>query len=119
MEVLDGDDERLSYNGVKAEREIELTDKSAINIAKELLSEIPSQVCDYLYQHHVSPELVRSHTPYMSSDSTIPPQAIPVGMNSSLPQAIPVAMNNSLPQAVPVGMNNSLPQAIPTQPQTY
>lgn len=64
---MDGDDKRLEYNGKVASRDIvqfvamnDMENLSPEEIAKELLEEIPGQVTDYMEQHNVTLQKVRT-----------------------------------------------------------
>lgn len=66
-QILDGDDKRLEYNGKVASRDIvqfvamnDMENLSPEEIAKELLEEIPGQVTDYMEQHNVTLQKVRT-----------------------------------------------------------
>ncbi len=63
--MLDGDDERLSYNGKIASRDIvqfvptrEMINRSLEEMAKSLLEEIPGQVTDYMHTEGITPEMI-------------------------------------------------------------
>ena len=65
MEVLDGNDKRLSYGGKVASRDIvkfvalnAIKDRTPQEIAKTLLEEIPRQVVDYMKANGITPELI-------------------------------------------------------------
>ncbi|XP_061178881.1 copine-8-like [Saccostrea echinata] len=69
MNILDGDDVRLSYNGVYAERDIvqfvpfnDFLNRgnmvlSQAALAKEVLAEIPDQFMSYMKKHNVKPRI--------------------------------------------------------------
>ncbi|KAK8793968.1 hypothetical protein WA171_003096 [Blastocystis sp. BT1] len=70
MEILDGDDERLSYNGKIASRDIvqfvptrEMINRSLEEMAKSLLEEIPGQVTDYMHTEGITPEMIAQMRP--------------------------------------------------------
>jgi hypothetical protein len=78
MNVLDGDDVRVSYNGERAVRDIvqfvpirDFFKKgtgqvlSQARLAQEVLHEIPDQVSEYMKQHHILP---MSEGAYYSAD---------------------------------------------------
>ena len=65
IQILDGDDERLSYNGKIASRDIvqfvptrEMINRSLEEMAKSLLEEIPGQVTDYMHTEGITPEMI-------------------------------------------------------------
>ena len=65
IQILDGDDERLSYNGKIASRAIvqfvptrEMINRSLEEMAKSLLEEIPGQVTDYMHTEGITPEMI-------------------------------------------------------------
>ena len=65
IQILDGDDERLSYNGKIASRDIvqfvptrETINRSLEEMAKSLLEEIPGQVTDYMHTEGITPEMI-------------------------------------------------------------
>ncbi|CBK23869.2 uncharacterized protein [Blastocystis hominis] len=65
MDVLDGNDKRLSYGGKVASRDIvkfvalnAIKDRTPQEIAKTLLEEIPRQVVDYMKANGITPELI-------------------------------------------------------------
>ena len=65
IQILDGDDERLSYNGKIASRDIvqfvptrEMINRSLEEMAKSLLEEIPGQVTDYMHTEGIAPEMI-------------------------------------------------------------
>ena len=67
MVFLDGNDERLSYEGKEASRDIvkfvslnAIKDRTPQEIAKTLLEEIPRQVVDYMKVQRITPELIAS-----------------------------------------------------------
>lgn len=67
MVFLDGNDERLSYEGKEASRDIvkfvslnAIKDRTPQEIAKTLLEEIPRQVVDYMKAQRITPELIAS-----------------------------------------------------------
>ncbi|XP_062612152.1 copine-8-like [Saccostrea cucullata] len=75
MNILDGDDVRLSYNGVYAERDIvqfvpfndflnrgNMTLSQAA-LAKEVLAEIPDQFLSYMKKHNVKPRISATAPP--------------------------------------------------------
>eukprot|EP00105_Crassostrea_gigas_P018814 XP_011437035.1 PREDICTED: copine-8 isoform X1 [Crassostrea gigas] len=75
MDILDGDDVRLSYNGVYAERDIvqfvpynDFLSRgdmalSQAALAKEVLAEIPDQFLSYMKQHNIKPKLSATAPP--------------------------------------------------------
>lgn len=75
MDILDGDDVRLSYNGVHAERDIvqfvpfnDFLSRgdmalSQAALAKEVLAEIPDQFLSYMKQHNIKPKLSATAPP--------------------------------------------------------
>lgn len=79
MDVLDGDDTRLSYNGIYAERDIvqfvPFRDFAAAHpqlLATETLAEIPDQFLSYMTKHGISPN---PHLP--PPDTQIPSEPPP------------------------------------------
>lgn len=84
MRTLDGDEIRLEYDGVKAERDIvqfvaARSMKDERQIAKELLAEIPRQLCEYMKSKGLEPNSVRiksvkhseNHIPYPIGESKL------------------------------------------------
>lgn len=75
MDILDGDDVRLSYNGAYAERDIvqfvpfnDFLSRgdmalSQAALAKEVLAEIPDQFLSYMKQHNIKPKLSATAPP--------------------------------------------------------
>nr|XP_034317442.1 copine-8 isoform X1 [Crassostrea gigas] len=75
MDILDGDDVRLSYNGVHAVRDIvqfvpynDFLSRgdmalSQAALAKEVLAEIPDQFLSYMKQHNIKPKLSATAPP--------------------------------------------------------
>ncbi|KAM7455940.1 hypothetical protein BLSTO_03306 [Blastocystis sp. subtype 1] len=71
MEILDGDEHRLEYDGKKASRDIvqfvalnEMENQSPEAIAKAVLEEIPTQVTEYMEKNGITVETVAALRPY-------------------------------------------------------
>ncbi|KAH9489380.1 Copine-8 [Bulinus truncatus] len=97
MNILDGDTERLSYQGRVAERDIVqfvpfrnfLTTGSNMKVssaflAKEVLAEIPDQILGYMKRYNIKPK-----PPIHSSVSSNPGQNLGPGYFSNVPQEPP------------------------------
>ena len=121
MEILDGDQQRLHYNKVVAKRDIvqflpieELKDKSQLNITKELLQEIPEQVCSYMELNNITLDDIQKASvgsqPSNAIPTAIPVDAIPTAAPlEAIPTAAPL---NAIPTATPL---NAIPTAAPLE----
>lgn len=99
MRTLDGDEIRLEYDGVKAERDIvqfvplnEVINLSKREIAKELLDEIPTQLLEYMKSKNIEPNKPTRH-PSSVSDSNLSNPSLPSSQpNPPPPPSIPVPL---------------------------
>ena len=71
---MDGDEQRLEYNGKKASRDIvqfvamnEIHDQSPEEIARSLLEEIPVQVTEYMDQNGITLETIQCIIHYLNT----------------------------------------------------
>lgn len=100
MRTLDGDEIRLEYDGVKAERDIvqfvplnEVISLSQREIAKELLDEIPTQLCEYMKSKGIQPNKPNPARHSSVSELNIP-NPIPSPSSSHYP-SIPLPLPQS------------------------
>ncbi|KAJ8047937.1 Copine-8 [Holothuria leucospilota] len=90
MEVLDGDEVRLSYQGVQAERDIvqfvpfrnfENNSDAIVSqaqLAKEVLAEIPDQFLSYMRKHQINPKPRRGSLTSIASHASAMASAPPM-----------------------------------------